>query len=324
MADWRVEDGIAEERAACIENDAIVAARIRWPGELAAGAVVAARLVARHTGAARGTARLADGTEVLVSRLPRDASEGAEITLDITRAAIGEPGRVKRAQARPTDAALRSAPTLFDMLREEGHDPVRVRSFPGGEWDALMAEAFERRLDFTGGAIVLSPTPAMTLIDIDGTLPPRALSLAAVPAIAAALRRFDMGGSVGIDFPTLPDKADRRAVDDALAHALAGFAHERTAMNGFGFVQIVSRNGGPSILHRVAHRRMAAAARHLLRRAERVAGAGPILITAHPALAPHLSEERIAELSRRTGRATRITTDPALAPEAGFAQAVEA
>ncbi|WP_338026384.1 hypothetical protein [Croceicoccus hydrothermalis] len=81
MADWLVEDGIAEERAACIENDAIVAARIRWPGELAAGAVVAARLVARHAGAARGTARLADGTEVLVSRLPRDASEGAEITL---------------------------------------------------------------------------------------------------------------------------------------------------------------------------------------------------------------------------------------------------
>ena len=36
----------------------------------------------------------------------------------------------------------------------------------------------------------------------------RALALAAVPALASAIRRMDLAGSITIDFPTLSDKAD--------------------------------------------------------------------------------------------------------------------
>ena len=322
MADWLVERGIGETRAALVDNDSIIAARIAWPGELAAGAVVEGVLASRAAGASRGTVRLDGGEEVLVDRVPRSASEGAPIRILVHRARIDEGARSKRAQGRPTEERLRPAPSLEERLKGEGHDVRIVHRFPMSGWFDLIGEAFDRQVSFDGGTLHLSPTPAMTLIDIDGTLPPRGLALAAVPAIAASLMRLDIGGSIGIDFPTLQDKADRRAVDAALEQALQGFLHERTATNGFGFVQIVARMEGPSILHRVTRHRLAAAARLLLRQAEHVADPGAIQLTVHPALQAQLKPEWIDELARRTGRVISIATNPALAPEAGMSQAV--
>ncbi|RVQ65992.1 ribonuclease [Croceicoccus ponticola] len=322
MADWLVEDGIGEQRAILIASGAVVAAKVAWTGELLAGAVVAAKLVSRNTGSSRGTARLADGTELLVDRLPRDASEGATLTFEVTRAAIGEGSRRKLAQARPSERRPGPLPTLADVIAATGDTVQNIHRFTGGEWDHLWAEIAEGRIDFAGGSMLFSPTPAMTLIDIDGTLPPPALAIATVRPLAAALTRFDIGGSVGIDFPTLQTKADRRAVDEALEDALTGYPHERTAMNGFGFVQIVSRSTGPSLLHRFAADPAGCAARLLLRSAEAVAGAGAILLTCQPAVATALQAPWLDALARRTGREIRVRTDPALAQQAGFAQSV--
>ena len=321
MAEWLVEEGVAEHRAVRLSGGRIVAARIDWPAELAAGAVIDTVLTSRRTGARRGTATAQIGGEVLVDHLPSGASEGASLRLEVVRAAIGERGRVKRARGRPTDLPL-GRQTLVERLRARAHDVQIVRRLPDAEWDGLIEEVLSHEVNFAGGSLLFATTPAMTTVDVDGDLPPRALALAAVPALTAALARFDLGGSIVVDFPSLADKADRRALDSALGRALEEWPHERTAMNGFGLVQLVARQTGPSLLHRAAHARPALLARQLLRRAEAVDQPGAILLTAHPAVLSKLADDWLAELERRTGKDVRVEANPALALEGGFAQAV--
>jgi len=319
--EWLVETGIGEMRALLYDQAQAIAARLQCEGDLVAGTVCEATLIRRNTGSRRGAVRLPGGEEALIDALGREASEGAAIRVLITRAPIAEKGRLKAAQCRPSNAAPYT-PTLADKLAADGL-PVRlVRRFPDVAWDEIFADGWSGEVAFNGGTLIISPTPAMTLIDIDGALPPPALALAAVPAIAATLARLDIAGNIGIDFPTLSDKADRRAVDEALAGALDHWPHERTAMNGFGFVQIVARLEGMSLLARFARHRACAAARLLLRRAEADMPPGALLITAHPDVRAAITPAWADELARRTGRVIRWHLDETLAHDAGFAQAI--
>ena len=317
MAEWLVEEGIGEHRALLVEGDQVLAARIEWPGRLAAGLVEDAPLVQFDPKARRGLARFANGEEALVDRLPAGSREGAAVRLEVTRAALAESGRLKRAQARPTTAGPRAAPSLAEALSARV-----VPRFPDGLWEDVWADAWTGEIAFPGGALLFAPTPAMTVVDIDGNMPPPQLAREAVGPLAAALRRLDPGGSIAIDFPSLADKAQRREVDQLLGDALVDWPHERTAMNGFGLVQIVARLERPSLLHRLALSRAGSAARILLRRGEWVAEPGALLLTAHPEVTARLREDWLAELARRTAREVRVSADPALALEGGFAQAV--
>ena len=321
--EWQVEEGIGEHRAILCRGGEIVAARIDWPGKLAAGQVEDAVLVSRAKGSSRGTARFASGEEALVDRLPKDAREGAAIRLEIHRPALREQGRSKMAQARPTSADPCPAPTLAEALRAAGHAVRIVHRFTEGDWNALWLDAWHGRTEFAGGELAFFPTPAMTLVDVDGTADPRSLALAAAEALGSAIARFDLAGSIGVDFPTLQAKADRKAVDERLEGALDGWPHERTAMNGFGFVQLVARLERASLLHRIAGQRTAAAARALLRHGEAVEEPGELLLTCHPGVGAALRDDWLEELARRSGRRVRIETRGDLALEAGFAQAVQ-
>ena len=317
MAEWLVEAGIGEERALLVESGEALAARLRWPGGLEAGLVEDAKLIHRNANSKRGTARFASGEEALVDNLPHEASEGAVLRLVVTRAAMAERGRLKRAQARPTQEAPGPAPSLAEELGAR-----IVRRFPAGLWEDVFADASSGEATFPGGALTITPTPAMTMVDIDGTLPLRDLALASVEPLAAALARLDLAGSIGIDFPSLSDKNDRKQVDSALELALGDWPHERTSMNGFGFVQLVARLTRPSLLHLCARDPAGAAARLLLRQAELVDAPGALLLTCHPAVEAALRPEWLADLAKRTGRELRIVTQPALALTGAFAQAV--
>ncbi len=301
-----------------VEGDEVLAAKLRWAGELQAGALVTAKLVSKPSGAKRGLATDVHGNEILLDRLPTGLTEGAPIGVQITRAAIAERVRFKRAQGRAIDPT--SVPT------EPAQVPLapgtEIRRFPAGLWEEVWETASSGQIGFPGGTLLFSVTPAMTVVDVDGPLPPRELALAAAQPLARWLRLFDLGGSIAVDFPTLEAKADRKATDAALEHALQGWPHERTAMNGFGLVQIVARLEGPSLLHRMATSRVGAAARMALRRAEAVEEPGAILLTVHPAVKAKLKPEWLDELARRTGREVRVETDPGLAIERSFAQAV--
>lgn len=314
---WLVERGIGETRALLIESGEVRAAKLAWPGELRAGEMHPAKLIEKAAGSRRGTALLDNGIEVLVDHLPPEATEGATISVQITRASVAERGRLKRAQARCVPEADLNNDCAQDTLSLGDH----VRRLPSGLWEEVWHAASSGEIEFAGGTLLISVTPAMTVFDIDGTGSPRELALAAIPAIVQALRWFDIGGNIGIDFPTLAAKADRRAVDEALATALADWPHERTAMNGFGFVQIVARLEGPSLLHRFATSRTGMCARYAMRCAELAEGIGPVLLlTVHPAIKAKLKPEWLDELARRTGKQLRIETDPAIALEAPHAQ----
>lgn len=320
MAEWLIEDGIGERRALLVEGEQVLAAKVFWQGELAAGARVTGKLAAKLKGTRRGVALLDSGGEALVDHLPPSVTEGQSLDLVITRASLAERGRLKRAQARVAGA---DAPPHSPAI-PEGRT---VRRFPAGLWEEVWHAASSASLDFPGGEVLASVTPAMTVIDIDGIGTPREVALAAVPAVARALAWFDIAGNIGIDFPTLATKEDRRAVDAALDAALDHWPHERTAMNGFGFVQLVARLEGPSLLHRFATARLGASARMALRQAELAAdqGTGRVLqLIVHPALKAKLDQAWLDELARRTGRVLDIAFDPTLAIETANTQLVPA
>lgn len=312
--EWLIEHGIGETRALLIAGEQVRAAKVFWPGEQHAGERCLAKLSAKFAGTRRGVAMLESGAEALVDHLPSSVTEGQLLDVAITRAALTERGRFKRAQARAVTAETPAPASPLITGRT-------VRRFPAGLWEDVWHAASSASLDFPGGEILLSVTPAMTVIDVDGIGSPRAVALAAVTAIARSLRWFDCGGNIGIDFPTLLAKADRRAVDAALDAMLADWPHERTAMNGFGLVQIVARLEGPSLLHRFATARLGTAARMALRRAELAEGTGRVLqLAVHSALKAKLKQPWLSELARRTGREVKIVVDPALAIEAAHAQ----
>ena len=105
MPEWLVEQGIGEDRAVLLDRGEVRAARLQRHGGLVPGLVADARLISRQTGSRRGTLRFESGEEALVDGLRPDASEGTMLRAVVTRSAIAEIGRHKRALAKPTPAA---------------------------------------------------------------------------------------------------------------------------------------------------------------------------------------------------------------------------
>jgi hypothetical protein len=276
LAEWLYEAGIGEARAALVADNAIRAARIE-PDDNAprVGAIVAAKLVEITVRGREGVVALDGGGEALLNGLPAGITQGASLLVEITRAALPERGRAKRARAVPAPADARAAPGP-DLLARITASGIPVRrllphqpdDLEAAGWSEVIEEARTGEIAFPGGALRIALTPAMTLIDVDGQPPLDRLALAAATAAARAIERHGIGGSIGIDFPTIEGRGPRQAVAEAIdAHLPPPF--ERTAMNGFGFLQIVRRRQRPSLPELIRDDAVGASLRARLRRIER-------------------------------------------------------
>ena len=313
MAEWLWEPGIGEARAALVADGAIVEAAIELDDDhLRLGHVAPARLIAP------GLVRLDSGEEAALTG-PPGVPEGGRLTVAITREAIPEHGRARPPRATVTDLPPTPGPDLLARLRATGLPIRQLRSHERDDlesagWSELLEEAVIGDIAFPGGALRMSPTPAMTLFDVDGDAPLEPLAVRAATAVARAIRRHGIGGSIGIDFPTLAGKAPRQAVAAALDAALAwpGAApFERTAVNGFGFLQIVRPRPRASLPEQLRADPIGAQARATLRRLTRETGPPrphrlPAAVHARLLARP----DWLAELARRTGAAPLLESMP--------------
>ena len=306
MPEWIIERGIGETRAALIEDGEILEARVRRDGVIPAGTILEATLVA----VAPRVAVEADGETFLLPRGDSGVSEGRSLFVEVTREALCGAEPWKRGLARITTETPHEALPLA-----EGRE-ARIE-----QWDDLLEEARTGVVPFNGGELRIEPTAAMTMIDVDGWLEPPQLAQVAAWAGARAIRRLDLSGSIGIDFPTLGAREARREVDKILDEYLPR-PFEKTAINGFGFVQVVRPRQRASLLE-LARDRAPFEARALLRRAA-VERPGAKRIVAHPAVIAALEQNPawLGALARQLGGNVGLRADPGLTMSGGYAESV--
>ena len=310
MPDWVVERGIGETRFARIENGEIAEARVLLDGIVPAGTELAGRLE-------RSGMQLfvtVDGQQYLLPNGAPGVSDGGELRAEVVRERIPGAEPWKRPLARLAQGE--PAPAL-PAAREL---PLNVRNeLDDAGWDDLIEEAGTGVVRFVEGELRISPTPAMTLIDVDGTGDLFKLAIAAARASARAVLRLQIGGSIGIDFPTLAGKAQRSSVAGEIARSLPP-PFEHTAMNGFGFMQIVRPRRHASLLE-LAQDRAAFHARALLRRVAK-GRAGSSRLVAHPTVVAVLERQTdwIEALGRQIGGSVTLRSEPSLPIHAGYAE----
>ena len=186
-----------------------------------------------------------------------------QISVEVTREAIPGAEPWKRPLARITDE---SSAACSRARRSSSAFPVsRTTASSRRAGPTCSRRRAAASFAFPGGELRVSPTPAMTLIDVDGHLPPASWRWPGRAAAARAILRIGIGGSIGIDLPTVAGKAERQAVGAAV-DAVLPQPFERTAVNGFGFLQIVRPRRRASLFELAADR-AAFEARALLRRA---------------------------------------------------------
>ena len=323
---WLYEEGIGEARAALVQGGRIVEAQIeREDGRVRAGGIHGGRLIRALIPRKRGIARLDGGEAVLIEPIPPRVAEGASVRVEILREAIGEPGmdeaREKLARGRIATPGLTAGPGPSLCQRIMAGD-LPVVPCPAHEadhleaagWSELLAEAASGEVGREDAALRLFLTPAMTLIDVDGSLPPAQLGPKGAKLAAQSIRCMGIAGSIGIDLPTMNNK-DERLVVAAQIDKYLPQPFERTAVNGFGFIQIIRRRERASLIELLRADPVRAAAMAALRAAERAEGAGAARLTVAPPVARDIRAhpDWIRLLERRRGGGVEILGDETLA-----------
>lgn len=324
---WLLEVGIGENRAMLIENGQCIRIMLERKSDVArAGAIVDAKFKDQWVAGKSGIVVLDSGEEALLQPLPKGLTEGSSVRVQVVREAMAErAGQMKRAKVKPAPdgAMLRSGPDLMEQMEASGQvikklHPHDTDMFAEYGWHEAIEQAETGQIAFAGGMMLFSLTPAMTVIDVDGPLPPFELAKRAAREVSLALVRLDITGNVGVDFPTLEAKAERNAVAAIFDEHMTADC-ERTAINGFGFMQIVSRKTRASVPEIVQSDKVLTATLALLRQAERSSGSGTMHLNVHPAVAAKLTQRQhwLDELAERTGRVVSVEASGAIAINGG-------
>lgn len=318
MPEWLIERGTGEIRAALVHDGEIIEARIQLEGSTPAGSVISARLVDTGINGRNAVAITEGGIEHLLPRGAPGVTDGALLNIEVTREAIPGAEPWKRPLAKTSSTEPNHAPALAGR---ELPFPAAADELGKSGWNDLIEEARSGIVGFAGGELRISATPAMTLIDVDGYLPPDELAVVGATEAAKSIRRLDIVGSIGIDLPTVNSKAARQQAAAAI-DAVLPQPFERTAVNGFGFVQIVRPRLRASLIE-LAQDRAAFEARALLRRAA-FEPPGPKRLVAHPAIIAVLEKRSdwLDALARQIGGKVELRADAALPMSAAYAENV--
>lgn len=316
MTELWIDTAPGERRAALIENGNIVEVHIQRDLHIALGEQGSGR-IDRKTPS--GAYVVTDHHDEVLVRRSSPKPEGARVGFEITREAICEPGRVKPPEAKLLDD-VSAANSDREQLWETGlkcfGDLPRRNADISAAFDIALAGASQ----VGDTTISFQRTKAGLVFDVDGIGDPMTINLAAAKEIARLLRLYQVGGMTMIDFIAVDSKDHRQAIAAAFDEAAAADSRpfERSAVNGFGLMQIVRARPRPSMLDQLFGTRIAALsdetqALWLLREAARSSGFGPRTITASTAVANLLaSKDWVSfrtECERQIGASLAVVAD---------------
>jgi hypothetical protein len=312
------------------------------------GDILRGRVIAVVPGMAGAFVALPDAEGFLPdSEGGKGLTAGTILTVRITRAAQGSKG--PRLTARvPADATAGRGPDPLARLSALYPDaailvddaalaatPGLRASIVSRVFDDAIADAIDALsqpiVDLPSGArLSIWPTPALVAIDVDGggalagsggaRLRHEALNRAVLPVLAEQIRLRNLSGGIVVDLAGLAArKRVALAADFAAALATDPLQPKFLGFTALGLAEIVRQRVHPP-LHELLSGPLAAglaALRGLLAACDQNPRAMPA-IRAHPAVvsALHADSAALPDLTRRTGRAATLRSDPSLPWEA--------
>ncbi len=293
---WR-DEAPGERRAALVEGGHLLEIHIQRDVQWVLGECGNGR-IDRKTPS--GAYIIADSGSELLLRSKISDPEGSRVAFEVMREAISEPGRTK-----PPEIMLRN--NLPDPLPQKDALWNNRLSLPGHKsLAASIASGFDVAL--AGQSIVgdvtvsFQRTKAGLVFDVDGIGNAFAINSVAATEIARLLRLFQIGAMVMVDFVSMEAKTQRTQIAEIFdaASTLDQRPFERTAINGYGMMQVVRARPRPSILDHLFGTRIAALsdetqAYWLLRAVAQSSGFGPRTVTARPVVAHLLQSGQWAQ-----------------------------
>lgn len=301
---WR-DDAPGERRAALVENGQIVEIHIQRDAEWVLGEHGAGR-IDRKTPS--GAYVIADNISELLLRSKIAEPDGARVQFEVTREAIAEPGRIKPPEILLCDSGA-ARPSQKDAVWEARLMLLGETSVP-----ASIAEGFDIAIASQSqvGDVTVSfqRTKAGLVFDVDGIGNAIEINQIAAKEIARLLRLYQVGAMVMIDFVSMESKTQRTQIAEIFdtASAVDPRPFERTAINGYGMMQVVRARPRPSVLDHLFGTRIAALsddtqAYWLLRAVAQSSGFGPRNVTARPDVASILESQKWAAWRAQAVRA---------------------